>query len=198
MKYPEYAEINGKRYKINTDFRVAIKCNEVALDKNISDYERALAIIYILFGEDGLNNEKDYKDLLRISISYLACGKKVNNKKQEKLDMDYIQDMDYIEASFMSDYGIDLTNETMHWWKFSNLINGLSNSELGNTCILNRIRNIRNMNPNEIKDQKERKKIIELQKEFALKKNEKEKKKLTEKEKTSAVEFLNMLRNGKE
>lgn len=198
MKYPEYAEINGKRYKINTDFRVAIKCNEVALDKNISDYERALAIIYILFGEEGLNNEKDYKDLLRISISYLACGKKVNNKKQEKLDMDYIQDMDYIEASFMSDYGIDLTNETMHWWKFSNLINGLSNSELGNTCILNRIRNIRNMNPNEIKDQKERKKIIELQKEFALKKNEKEKKKLTEKEKTSAVEFLNMLRNGKE
>ena len=198
MKYPEYAEINGKRYKINTDFRVAIKCNEVALDKNISDYERALAIIYILFGEEGLNNEKDYKDLLRISISYLACGKKVNNKKQEKLDMDYIQDMDYIEASFMSDYGIDLTNETMHWWKFSNLINGLSNSELGNTCILNRIRNIRNMNQNEIKDQKERKKIIELQKEFALKKNEKEKKKLTEKEKTSAVEFLNMLRNGKE
>jgi len=198
MKYPEFAEINGKKYKINTDFRIAIKCNEIAEDKNISDYERALAIIYILFGEEGLNDKENYSEFLRIATLFLSCGKKIETKKNEKPDMDYIQDMDYIEASFMSDYNIDLSNEKMHWWKFSKLMNGLSNSELGNSCILNRIRNIRNMNPNEIKDQKERRKIIELQKEFALKKNEKEKKKITEKEKKSAIEFLKMLKNGKE
>ena len=47
--YPEYAEINDKKYKINTDFRVAIECQNIATDESISDYERALAIIYKLF-----------------------------------------------------------------------------------------------------------------------------------------------------
>ena len=60
-KYPEYAEVNGKRYKINTDFRVAIECNRIAQDNTIGDYERALAIIYTLFGEDGINAYKDYE-----------------------------------------------------------------------------------------------------------------------------------------
>ena len=70
--------------------------------------------------------------------------------------MDYIEDYDYIEASFMSDYHIDLSNVKMHWWKFNKLINGLSNSELGNCCILNRIRNLRNYDTSKIEDAKER------------------------------------------
>ena len=57
--------------------------------------------------------------------------------------MDFIEDMPYIEASFMSDYKIDLTTCQMHWWKFFKLLEGLSNSEMGNCCILNRIRNIK-------------------------------------------------------
>ncbi len=167
MKYPEYAEVDGKKYKISTDFRVAIKCNEVAEDETIGDYERVLAIIYILFGEEGISTPEHYEKLLEIAKKYLSCGKEIEQKRNEKPDMDYTQDMDFIEASFMSDYKIDLSNEEMHWWKFYNLMNGLSNSELGNSCILNRIRNIRNMNPNEIKDKKERQKIIDLQKQFA-------------------------------
>lgn len=196
MRYPEYVEIENKRYKINTDFRVAIECNRVAEDENIGDYERVLAIIYMLFGDEGLNDLKHHEKLLELAKKYLSCGKELENKTNEKQDMDYVQDMDYIEASFMSDYNIDLSNQTMHWWKFNNLMNGLSYSELGNSCILNRIRNIRTMNPNEIKDAKERKKIIELQKEFALKKNKK-KKKTTQKEKESAIKFIEMLKNRK-
>ncbi len=46
MNYPKYAQIEDRLYEINTDFRVAIKCNEVAEDKTISDTERALAISY--------------------------------------------------------------------------------------------------------------------------------------------------------
>ena len=88
--------------------------------------------------------------------------------------MDYIQDMDYIKASFMSDYRIDLDNTQMHWWTFYNLINGLSNSELGNCCILNRIRNLRNYDTSTIKDPKEKRKIEEAKKQVALHKKEKE------------------------
>jgi len=197
MKYPEYAEVEDKKYKINTDFRVAIECNRVAEDETIGDYERSLAVIYLLFGDDGLNTPQHYEKLLELAKKYLLCGKEKVANTDEKPDIDYIQDMDFIEASFMSDYHMDLSEENMHWWKFFNLLNGLSNSELGNSCVLNRIRNLRNMNPNDIKDKKERDKLIKLQKQFALKKNQK-KKKPTEKEKQSASEFLRMLKNRKE
>ena len=70
--YPEYAEINDKKYKINTDFRVAIECQNIATDENISDYERALAIIYKLFGDDGIEDFNNYDKLLEIATKYLS------------------------------------------------------------------------------------------------------------------------------
>ena len=107
MNYPQYVEVNKKRYKINTDFRVAIECNNIAENKNIGDFERVLAIIYKLFGEEALNDDENYDKLLELSLKYLNCGKEIDNSN-EKPDMDYLQDMDLIEASFMSDYHIDL------------------------------------------------------------------------------------------
>jgi hypothetical protein len=170
MNYPEYVIIGETKYKINTDFRIAIKCNEISNDESIDDYERALAIIYVLFGEKGLNDRENHKELLIKAKKYLACGKDEIEQSDEEPDMDFSEDMDYIEASFMSDYGIDLTNQKMHWWKFFNLINGLSNSDMGNCCVLNRIRNLRNYDTKDIKDPKELAKIEKAKKAVALKK----------------------------
>ena len=61
--YPKYVLIEDKKYRINTDFRVAIRCNKIALDESIGDFERALAIIYLLFGEKGLKDSKNYEKL---------------------------------------------------------------------------------------------------------------------------------------
>ena len=172
--YPEYAEINDKNYKINTDFRVAIECQNIATDESISDYERALAIIYKLFGDDGIDDFNNYDKLLEIATKYLSCEKELDNKVNEKPDMDFSQDMDYIEASFMSDYNIDLANTEMHWYKFYNLINGLSNSELGNCCVLNRVRNLRTFDLSQIKDSKERERLAKAKEMVALKNTKKE------------------------
>lgn len=192
MNYPRVAKIDDKVYPINTDFRTAIECNRIAEDESINDLERALAIIYTLFGEEGINTPDHYEKLLEIAKKYLLCGKEFNEETNEKPDMDFIQDMDYIEASFMSDYHIDLTETKMHWWKFYNLMNGLSNSELGNCCVLNRIRNLRNYDVSEIKDARERDKIIKAKNQVALKKQEKEVK-LTEEQQKSVDEFYKAL-----
>ena len=191
MDYPKFVKVNDKKYSINTDFRIAIECNQIAEDTNINDYERALAIIYKLFGDDGINAEEDYEKLLELSIKYLSCGKEEASKTNEEPDMDFVEDMDYIEASFMSDYNIDLTSVEMHWWKFYKLINGLSNSEMGNCFVLNRVRNLRNFDTKDIKDQKEKEKIEKAKKQVALKKNKKEKNLTKEQEKS--MEELNKL-----
>lgn len=190
--YPEYVEIKGKKYKINTDFRFAIECNKIATDETICDTERALAIIYMLFGEDGLNDSENYETLLKLAKKYLSCDKELDDNSNEKPDMDFIEDMDYIEASFMSDYHINLADEEMHWWKFFNLINGLSNSELGNCCVLNRIRNLRNYDTKNIKDLKQKQKIEKAKQEVALKKKNKENH-LTKEQQDSVNEFYRSL-----
>lgn len=190
MNYPTKVRIEKEEYPINTDFRIAIECDKIARDLDISDFERALAIIYKLYGEKGLNAKNNYDKLLELGQKYLLCGKEITDStNKEEPDMDFEQDMVYIEASFMSDYNIDLSNTQMHWWKFYNLVNGLSNSELGNCCVLNRIRNLRNYDTSQIKDSKERQKVEEAKKQVALKK----KIKPLSKEQQESVERFNKL-----
>ena len=184
-------QIDNTIYEAKVDFRTAIRCNEIATDETIGDFERVLGIIYTMFGEDGLNHQEHHEKLLKWCLKYLSCGKEVKDTN-EKPDMDYVEDMEYIEASFMSDYRIDLENEDMDWQKFNKLINGLSNSEFGNCCVLNRIRNLRNLNLNDIKDSKEREKLRKAKEQVALKKNKKEKK-MTQEQMDSMNQFNEML-----
>ena len=183
--YPKYVEVGNNKYKINTSYKTAIECNTIAEDENINDIERALAVIYKLFGEEALEDVEHREMLLKKAQKYLSCGMDVSNANEER-DMDFVQDMPYIKASFMSDYHIDLNEKDMHWWEFYELINGLSNSDMGNCCVLNRIRNIRTFNLGEIKDPKEKEKMRKAKQAVALKKK---KKKATYQQQESAREF---------
>ena len=191
MKNPTFARVENERYDINTSFRVAIECSKIAEDETIGDYERALAIIYLLYGDKGLENPQHYNKLLEIAKKYLMCGKE-NVESTDEPDMDYEEDMRYIEISFMSDYGINLSETDMHWWEFNKYIEGLSNSELGDCCVLNRIRNLRTFDTKEIKDRKEKERIEKAKKQFALKKNKKENH-LTKEQEESMKELNKML-----
>lgn len=188
MDYPEYVKVNNKLYKINTDFRIALECIKISEDETIGDCERALAIIYLLFGEEGLEAYENHDKLMEKAKKYFLCGQEELEEKEETPDMDFIEDIDYIEASFRSDYGMDLEKEKMHWWKFYHLIEGLSDSELGNCCVLNRVRNLRNYDTSKIKDQKEKDRIEKAKKRVELKKYKKENN-LTAEQERSMAEF---------
>lgn len=190
--YPEYVEVEGKQYKINTDFRYAIECNRIATDTTIGNFERVLGIICTLFGEEALDNPNHYEKLKNLALKYLACGKELNPENNEKPDMDFIQDEGYIASSFQYDYKYNpYEMDYCHWYKFSNDLNNLSNSELGNCCVLNRVRNLRNFDLSIIKDPKERNKIKQAQQQVALKR---EKKEATKEQLKSAEEFYKALK----
>ena len=191
--YPEYAEIDGKKYKINTDYRVAIRCNDISL-QDIPLQEKGMAIIYLLFGEEGLNDMPHYNELMEKANYFLKCGRDVNEEKpNEEPDMDLIQDFPYIEASFMSDYGMSIKDKPMHWWEFYYLLCGLSQSEFGNNCILNRIRDLRHLDLNKIDDPKEREKLKKAKEQFALKKRNEKKKEYTQKEIDAMEEYHKLI-----
>ena len=179
--YPESARINGVDYKINTDFKVALECFRIIEDDTIEDEERSLAIIYKLFG---FIPDKDRDLFLDRAIKFLQCGETTEKQLSKEKDLDFFQDEKYITASFMSDYKLDLSKEDIHWWQYINLIQGLTENS-----ILSRVRYIRNYDLSEIKDNKERQKMIEAKNSVALK--EKKTKKQLEDD-----EFFNKLLKG--
>lgn len=174
MNNPEYVKIRGKKYKINTDFRVALKCNEVSMDTSIGDLERTLAIVYLLFGDEGIDpkNRDDLSELVDLGYRYLTLDKEPTNTNEEP-DMDFIKDKKYIRSSFIQDYKYNPYDmEYLHWWDFYNDLNNLSNSEFGNCCVLNRIRNARNYDPSKIEDRKERENFIKFKESISLNKTD--------------------------
>ena len=164
-KYPEYIEIGTKKYKINTSFWAALRCEEIFRDDSICDYEKTFAIIYILLGEDAMMDFENQEKIVKILTKYLLCGKKTEDieNSNDEPSMDFKQDMGRIKTSFMSDYQIDLDKTDMHWWKFHDALEGLTDDS-----VLSRIRMIRE-EPLSNKKGKEREKWEKAKKQVALK-----------------------------
>lgn len=138
-KYPEYIQVRDKKYKLNTDFKIALECDKIVRDNSIGDYEKILAIIYKLLGEKALQDYENQEKLFLLCQKYLQCNQKIDEEDEEELpSMDFEQDEGLIKASFMSDYRINLDETNMHWWAFIDLLKGLTENS-----ILNRVRYIR-------------------------------------------------------
>ena len=193
LNKPEYVKLdNGKLLKINTDFRVAIECDSIARNKNIGDFERALAIVYKLFGEEGLNYENQNR-LVELSMKYITLGKQqkgVKNEPRNEYQLDFNKCRGLISSSFKFDYKYDPYElEHLHWYDFYNDLENLSTSEFGNCCILNRIVSLLNYDTSKVKEDKERQKLVEAKRELKKKYCIIEEKEMTEKQKESAKEF---------
>ncbi len=176
-KYPTKVEVDGEIIQLDTSFRTALRCMEVIDDDSINDEERALAIIYLLTDDIP---KVDLNKLLRLLEKYLQCGEENPRHVAVQKDMDFKQDEKFIISSFMFDYGIDLGKEDMHWWRFVDLLNGLSSD-----CILSRVRDIRTMDLSIYKDAKTRERILKARQQVALKIKHKE----TEEEKEHLAKF---------
>lgn len=169
--YPEFAEIDGVEYKIDTDFKTALKCFEVIENDTIRDEEKTMAVIYLLF--DFLPEDIDLMaKLFDKATIFLQCGKTYEEQSSNEKDMDFIQDRAYINSSFMSDYKLDLNKCDLHFWQFIELIEGLTNDS-----ILSRVREIRTMDISNISDRKEKEKLEKEKKRLALKNKKTSKKK---------------------
>ena len=196
MNNPKYVSVDNELYEINTDFRVALQCNTIAEDTSISDVERAMAIIYKLFGEKGLDCENQNK-LLELAMKYLLQGedkKILKNEPRENYELDFNKCIGLIKASFKFDYNYDPYElEYLHWYDFYNDLQSLSTSEFGNCCILNRVISILNQDVKEIKDNKQRQKLIDAQKMLKQKYCKEEKVEMTKEQEESAKAFYKSL-----
>ena len=147
-------------------------------------------------GKNGLDCKNQNK-LFELGMKYLSLGndtKQFKNENKDKYELDFNKCIGLIKASFKFDYKYDPYElEYLHWYDFYNDLESLSTSEFGNCCILNRITSILNQEPKEIKDNKQRKKLIEAQKLLKEKYCKKQEIEMTKEQEESAKAFYKSL-----
>src|SRR5690606_15273779 len=181
LAYPldDTVEIDGNKYVLNMAFDNILRLFELLKDKELDDVTKI---------ETGLLRRKDDKlDGYNIEEKaeifrqlFVHAGGKQKKKRMVDLDgnpmpeiseedekvFDFVQDAEYIYASFMHTYGIDLFEQQgkIHWKKIKALLNGLSEDS-----ILSRVVGLPTAElPTGKGMQKERERLRKLKQKFAL------------------------------
>ena len=152
-RLPDSVVCRGERYEVETDFRAWIEFYARARERDIPgmlkiyrrlppSLEEALSLA-VEFGRKGA----------------LPYGEESRNGRAI---LDYEADAGLIYAAFMGDYGIDLCEEKLHWYKFCALLGCLSEERT-----LSRIMVLRGMDPAAQSDNKRRSEIRRLQRIYA-------------------------------
>ena len=113
-----------KGYLIRTSFRIGIQISLCLQDEDYSEEERVLIALNLLYG-NGMPQDLDI-DMEGLNW-FISCGN--DNKKGSVNDKQLFYwdfDNERIFSSFLATYGIDLTKEDMHWFKFIAMIGSLN------------------------------------------------------------------------
>lgn len=115
---PDFIEYDGERYYLHTDFRVWIQ-----FDHRLTHY--GIADVCVFDGK--IPSEAGVFEALK--EFYQSQNVTPRSSASSERSVDFVWDGDYIVASFMQAYGIDLTTiDYMHWHVFKALLYGLPES----------------------------------------------------------------------
>lgn len=121
-KPPDTITVEGVEYPVNTDFRAWVRFQGILLADETND-DKATKICDLMV-EMGLPQTKESLDAM---LQFYAGASTENNTGGGKnvLSYDFERDSEYIFSAFLDSYGIDLTTESLHWWRFKALFKSL-------------------------------------------------------------------------
>lgn len=123
-KLPETVEIDGLQYPIHTDFRISILFEQLLADTELTEPEKLVQALQLYYPLLPANIPTAIDQMLW----FYRCGKEQKAAEDEKPSapvFDYDIDDQYIYAAYLDQYGIDLQDAKLHWWKFKALFAGL-------------------------------------------------------------------------
>lgn len=157
---PESISIDGKEYGVNTDFRVWIEIDRLLCSGNrLESITKAVMLCYKSLPP---NLEAAVYGILDFYRGEEVKAKKEGDSSGKRI-YDFYADSGYIYASFLSEYGLDLSACTLHWHRFKALFAALGE----NSCIV-RIMRYRSMDLSRVKDREQRRFYRRMKAVYAL------------------------------
>lgn len=170
--------VNGIEHRLNMAFDNVMDALEALADKEMTEIDRIDVFLEIMVGESA--NDFELETKLNMVNDVIEC---INSEpiESQPVDLDgnpmphpkrdgeqlvsFLFDAKYIYAAFVQAYNIDLIEQqgSLHWAKFSALLNALPDDTL-----MRQIIDIRKTDLSEIKDKDEKKRIKKLKQQFSL------------------------------
>lgn len=114
---PTNLNINGKDYKIRSDFRAVLDILTALKDPNLSNYEMALVLLQILYID--YDEIDDYQEAINKAIWFIDCGEEYKPTRNKPALMDWEQDFKLIVAPINRILGYECRQaDYLHWWSF--------------------------------------------------------------------------------
>ncbi len=119
---PKSLEIDGQRYDIRTDYRVALLIFKAYKDERLSDFGKAVNCLRLLYKEVPQNTE----EALKKAVWFLDGGDMPKPKQAPAQIMDWEQDQYIIFPALNKVAGYEIRSvKYLHWWSFLGLFHGI-------------------------------------------------------------------------
>lgn len=119
---PDTITVDGVEYPVNTDFREWVRFQGILLADGTN--EAKAGKVLELMADMNLPQTKEALD----SMLQFYTGASTENQTGSGGNVqayDFEKDSEYIFSAFLDSYGIDLTTERLHWWRFKALFKSL-------------------------------------------------------------------------
>lgn len=127
FRLPYSLEVNGKEYKIRTDYHVILdiltamndpEIFEPGMSEDEKQQERVFTMLQILYVDFDSINPRDWQEAAKKACEFIDCGIKEDGKPKPRM-MDWEQDAPIILPAINKVAHRDVRTERhMHWWTF--------------------------------------------------------------------------------
>ena len=163
--------VDGIKYPVRTDYRVWIKFGEIIAD-DTEGTQKYLSAVLLCFDPRTVRRlPPNPAATLEAMCDFYACEKLADRRNshmksgdaQNRRVFGFGADWEYIYASFLSEYGIDLLIENLHWQRFMALLKCLPENSRFMQLIF-----YRTVNPEDAQDSSRRKYLRRMKRLCAL------------------------------
>ena len=111
---PQFAEIDGVLYELNTDYRVALRIITAFEDPQLADFEKQCIMIKLLYKTPPADIEK----AVGIAVRFLNCGEENDGESEPPL-YSFTRDSAFIYSAVSGVCGAQVLEQPLHWYRFS-------------------------------------------------------------------------------
>ncbi len=164
LKTADSVCLEGVEYKINTDFKVWIEIEGLFFEQRTDSASALAEILALAYPVLPQNPYKAVQGIVWFYSGGRQDGQNTDKARHGRPCYDLTEDFDYIWGGFLGQYGIDLTQTDMHWWKFQSLL-----ACLNDETRFSKIVAIRSMDTSAIGNKEQKRYYEKLKKQFRLK-----------------------------